>query len=198
VTRPHPLGQFDPGRLAYLEKENWVAYYQRRWPRLLVVSVGLVRQAFGLPLCQAIYGAYLVARAEVAAAPLPENDLPTAERYMRRFFRLVKRAHRLEFDLDQAARLEVNWWVVHRRLSGQVENRQLEQALVDYYSTVFGLSAEQAESVAYARAQAMLFSDEWVQAGRQDGSPLLEQEEAALLRAYRALKSALAPGSAPG
>ena len=134
-----------------------------------------------------------IARAEMAAAPVPNNDIPTAESYMRRFFHLVRQVHRLDFDVDQAARLEVNWWVVHRRLSGQAENRELVQALVDYYSCVFGLPAARVEPAAYHRAQAMLYSDRWVRAGRQNGSTLLEQEEAALLRSYSELKSVLAP-----
>src|ERR1700694_239605 len=107
---------FDPARVARLETENWVAYYQKRWGRLLQVSVGLVKEAFGLNTWQALQAAYLIGRAEIAAAPFPANDIPKAEAYMRRFYALVKQAHHETFDVEQAARLEVNWWVVHRQL----------------------------------------------------------------------------------
>ena len=49
----------------------------------------LVQEAFGLSLWQALQAAYLVGRAEIAAAPFPDNDVPKAEAYMRRFYALV-------------------------------------------------------------------------------------------------------------
>jgi hypothetical protein len=85
-----------PAALSRLEMKNWVACYQRRWFRLLVVSVSMVAEAFHLPLHKALYGAYLVARAELAAAPFPDNDIPAADAWMRRFYTLLKAHHRLE------------------------------------------------------------------------------------------------------
>jgi hypothetical protein len=110
---------FNPARVAYYETENWVAYYQKRWLRLLGVSVGMVRASYGLNPLQAAYGAYLVMRAEVAAAPFPNNDIPLAERYMRRFYAFIKRVHHEHFDVDETAHLEVRWWVIHRQLFGR-------------------------------------------------------------------------------
>mgnify|MGYP001585649452 CR=1 FL=1 len=77
------LADFDPARLAHYEKENYVAYYQRAWLKLLRASVGMVQEAFSLNVWQAIYAAYLVARAEIAFAPFPNNDIPRAESFMR-------------------------------------------------------------------------------------------------------------------
>src|SRR5947199_5681752 len=93
---------FDPARIARLETENWEAYYQKRWGRLLQVSVNMVKEAFGLNTWQALQAAYLVGRAEIVAAPFPNNDVPRAEAYMRRFYSLVKRVHHECFDVAQA------------------------------------------------------------------------------------------------
>jgi hypothetical protein len=54
------LAKFDPGRLAFYEKENYVAYYWKRWLRLLFVSVAMVKEAYQLSWLQAVYAAYLV------------------------------------------------------------------------------------------------------------------------------------------
>ena len=178
---------FDPARLAYLETQNWAAYYQKRWGRLLQVSVGMVKEGFGLNLWQSLYAAYLVGRAEIAAAPFPDNDVPRAEAYMRRFYALLKRVHHESFDVAQAARLEVNWWVVHRRLFGQADNQPLVQALVDLYAATFGVSPADVHEAAYRRAEAMRYSDRWVNDGRIAGSPLLGQVEAELVKSYAAL-----------
>ncbi len=182
---------FDPRKVGRYEKENWVAYYQKRWLRLLLVSVRMVQEAFGLNPIQAIYAAYLVARAEMAAAPFPDNDIPTAEAYMRRFYDFVSRIHREPIDVEQVARLEVNWWVVHRRLFGQEENQELVQALAELYAAAYGVSYERVVPAAQLRAEAMLYSDWWVNSGKRENSPLLEQEESALIRSYEALRAAI-------
>jgi hypothetical protein len=87
---------FDAYKVAHYEKENWVAYYQKRWLRLLRASVGMVKEAFKLSLGQALYGAHLIARAEIAAAPFPNNDIPRAEAYMRRFYTFIKKIHKAD------------------------------------------------------------------------------------------------------
>ena len=103
--RPNnPMRNFDPQKVAYYEKENYVAYYQKDWLKLFRVSVAMVKEAFALSWLQAVYGAYLVARAEIAAAPFPDNDIPLAESYMRRFYQFIRNVHREDFDPAQAAR----------------------------------------------------------------------------------------------
>jgi hypothetical protein len=44
-----PLAKFDPRKIAYYEKENYVAYYQKRWLRLLRVSVSVVKEIYTFP-----------------------------------------------------------------------------------------------------------------------------------------------------
>jgi hypothetical protein len=190
-----PLTVFDPRKIAYYEKENYVAYYQKRWLRLLRVSVGLVKETYHLSSLQAIYAAYLVARAEIAFAPFPENDVPKAEAYMRRFFAFINQVHRLQIDIEQAAHVEVNWWSVHRRLFGQAENQDLVDALIDSYVVAYGLQAERVRQAAYHRAQGMLYSDLWVNEGQPSDSPYLQREEEELARGYSLLQASLnSPG----
>ena len=180
---------FDPARIARLETENWVAYYQKRWGRLLQVSVGMVKEAFGLNTWQALRAAYLVGRAEIAAAPFPNNDIPKAEAYMRRFYGLVKRVHHEAFDVEQAARLEVNWWVVHRQYFAQADNQPLVEALVDLYAATFRLPRERVREAAFRRAEAMRYSDRWVNESKASDSPLLAQVESELFKSYTALRA---------
>jgi hypothetical protein len=185
------MHSFDPRKVAYYEKENWAAYYQKQWLRLLRVSVGMVRAGFVLSMWQAIRGAYLVARAEIAAAPFPNNDVPLAEAYMERFYSYIKRIHGESFDPAEAARLDVNWWVVHRRLFGQSENREVIDALADLYAAVYSTDRALVYQAAYHRAQAMIYSDRWVNEGRHEPNPLLEQVEAELYLSYASLREAV-------
>ncbi len=182
--------------MARLETENWEAYYQKRWPRLLQVSVSLVKEAFGLNTWQALQAAYLVGRAEIAAAPFPDNDVPRAEAYMRRFYDLVKRVHHETFDVEQAARLEVRWWVVHRQLFLQADLQPLVEALVDLYAATFRLPRERVRDAALHRAEAMRYSDRWVNDGKTSGDALLAQVEQELVMSYTALRVAVEAGPA--
>jgi hypothetical protein len=186
-----PMRTFDPRVVARYEKENYVAYYQKDWLKLLRTSVGLVKASFGLTLPQAIYGAYLVARAEIAFAPFPNNDIPLAEEYVRRFYTFIKRVHREDFDAKEAARLEVNWWIVHRKLFGNAENQGLVDALTDAYAIAYSVEKTRVQEAAYHRALGMLYSDRWVNAGQPGNSPLLIQEEEELVEGYAALRAAI-------
>ena len=183
---------FNPKQVAYYEKENYVAYYQKRWLRLLRASVGMVKEAFSLSWPQAVYAAYLVARAEIAFAPFPNNDVPLAEAYMRRFYAFIKKVHNANFDVAEVARLDVKWWEIHRRLFGNPQNQELVDAVAALYAVTYGVEPERVRQAAYHRVQGMLYSDYWVNAGKPENSPLLAQEEEELLKSYTALRDALA------
>ena len=187
----NPIRNLDPRRLAYYEKENYVAYYEKDWLKLLRMSVGMVKEAFGLSWLQAVYGAYLVARAEIDFAPFPENDVPLAIAYVRRFYQFIKNVHQEDFDVEQAAQLEVNWWSIHRKLFGNKENQELVVALTCLYEEIYGAELEKFKEAAYQRAIGMLYSDLWVNEGKPANSPLLVQEEEALYQGYKALKEAI-------
>jgi len=190
------IASFDPVKVGKYETENWVAYYQKDWLRLLRVSVGMVKESFKLSLPQAIFGAYLVGRAEIAAAPA-DNNIPKAEAYMRRFYSIVKKTHSGKYDVEKAAGLEVHWWVVHRELFGKTENEPLIEAMQDLYAEVFQVDRGRVREAAERRAEAMIYSDRWVNEGRKSGSPLIGQVEAALIDSYAALKEAIQSPAVP-
>jgi hypothetical protein len=183
--------QFDPVKLARYEKENYVFYYQRRWLKLLLVSVLMIKEAYQLSLFQAIYGAYLIARAEIAFAPHPNNNLPLASSYIRRFYQMLGRVYRWEIDLDEAVTRELNWWIVHRKLFAVEQNQELVDALADVLVLVYRVDAKTAYQAAEYRAKGMLFSDQWVRQGLNPNSPLLAKEEEMLCKSYILLKNAL-------
>jgi hypothetical protein len=189
--KPSPMRNFDPRKIAYYEKENYVAYYQRDWLKLLRVSVGMVKETFGLNWLQATYAAYLVARAEIAFAPYPKNDVEKATRIMHQFYAFIKNVHRIDIDLNRAAKLELNWWIVHRKLFGNPNNQELIDALADIYSLAYGVERNRLLDAARHRALGMLYSDYWVNQGKDPNSPLLEKEEKELYESYVALRTAV-------
>ena len=132
-----------------------------------------------------------MARAEIAFAPFPDNDVPRGEAFMRRFFAMIKRIHHLDLDVEQAARLEINWWSVHRKLFAKPRNQELVDAITAVYALSYRIEREKLSQAAFHRAQGMLYSDLWVNSDRDPHSPYLVEEERELLIGYTVLKAAL-------
>jgi hypothetical protein len=190
VGRPR---SFDPSRIAALECATWVAYYRRRWLRLLVAAVGLVRAGLGLGWPATVRAAWFVLRAVQLWAPVPGNDPQRARRYMRRFYALVGAAYGHPQDPVESARLEVEWWRVHRQAQQGAPGARAElvDALARLYALVFGMTESDVRPAAAHRCHAMEISDQWVAQGSRPDSPLLAAERTALVRSYTALFAAV-------
>jgi hypothetical protein len=185
---------FDPRRVGSLETDAWVTYYRREWLRFLRAAVGLTRHTFGLPWHETVYGSWLVLRANQLWAPFPDNDPDGARRTMERFYALVTRRHGEAYDPATAARLEVEWWRVHREHQhgeGDDGDGPLVDALAALYAYVYGAPEADVRIAAEQRALAMRYSDQWVEEGRDLASPLIDEERAALVRSYAGLLAAV-------
>jgi hypothetical protein len=193
--RIKPHRAFDPRQVGGLETTAWVTYYRHEWVAFLRAAVSLTRHTFGLPWPSTIHGAWLVLRANQLWAPYPDNDPEGARRAMERFYRLVAERHGDPFDPRRASELEVEWWRVHRKHqhdgSAVGDEGPLIAALSALYSCVYGVPEVQVAVAAEQRALAMRYSDQWVRQGRDLGSPLIEDERAALVRSYAGLLAAV-------
>ncbi|HEU4946168.1 MAG TPA: hypothetical protein VFT31_03335 [Kribbella sp.] len=192
TTEPGPRS-FDPVLVGNREADAWVAYYRHEWRRFLVASVGLVGTAFGMGPRRTVVGAWYVLRANQLWAPYPDNWPDGARAYMRRFYELLAGNGLPRLDPAKAARLEVEWWRVHRerRHSAPASADRLESALVELYSYVYGGEHQALRSAARKRVEAMELSDRWVDAGCRIDDPLLAEERRALVASYAALRDAV-------
>jgi hypothetical protein len=76
-------------------------------------------------------------------------------------------------------------------LFAQEENQELVEALTQLYAITFGLIEEFARLPAESCARGMLYSDQWVNAGKQEASPLLALVEEERVKSYQVLKDIL-------
>jgi hypothetical protein len=194
---------FDPRLVGELECRTWVTYYRREWLAFLWAALRVTRHAFGLSWPATLYGAWLVLRANQHWAPHPVNRPDAARRCMRRFYALVARTGHESFDVTEAARLEVEWWRIHRELQHAgdapvpTEDRPapsdepLTAAISALYAHVYTVVDTEVRGAAAERALAMRLSDAWVAQGCDETSPLLPRERAALVRSYAALLAAV-------
>jgi len=193
---PNAMRSFDPRRVGSLECTAWVTYYRREWWKFLRAALALTRHTFALSWPATFYGGWLVLRANQLWAPYPDNDPDGARHCMQRFYGLVARRHRETFDVVEAARLEVEWWRVHRDLQRREasDEASLADALAALYAHVYAVPAADVAQAAQQRALAMHHSDRWVAEGCDLASPLVPQERAALVRSYAALLAAVHRG----
>ncbi len=182
---------FDPAWVADLEFRAWVGYYRRDWAEVLRASVGLVRAGFGMSWPRTVHAAWLALRAIQLWAPA-DNDPDAARRCMQRFYGLVRSVYGLPEDIAEAARLEVEWWRVHREHQhGLSPAEALVDAVTRQYAFLYQAPPNAVRPAAAYRVQAMDLSDRWVAEGCRPHSPLLALEHATLVRAYAALLAAV-------
>ena len=182
---------FDPARVADLEFRAWVGYYRQDWTGVLRASVGLVRAGFGMSWPRTLHAAWLGLRAIQLWAPA-DNDPDAARRCMQRFYGLVRSVYGLPADTAEAARLEVEWWRVHREHQyGLGTADALVDAVTRLYAFLYQAPPSAVRPAAAYRVQAMDLSDRWVAEGCLPDSPLLAPEHAALVRSYAALLAAV-------
>ena len=94
------------------------------------------------------------------------------------------------FDTDRAARLKLDWWIVHRQRE-QHEFEDLQRALAELQSEIYKQPVSRVEAHALARAQAMLLRDPAAQSGDMSEADW-GQVGALLDQSWAALRTAVA------
>jgi hypothetical protein len=139
--------------VAYFEAAGWKAYYDRDWLKLLGLIVSLCHAQFHIPFPVSLLAAYDIVRASAAWAPANHN-VAQVQAYYTRFYRLARRYSGLNFDPAEAGRLETQYNIDHRRLSGSPDKTDFIQTMVQLHSTLFGITEEAARPSAELRVLA--------------------------------------------
>jgi hypothetical protein len=153
--RPSDLRAFDAAAIGQLDTDMWRSYYERRPVRLFQQMITLLRTQFGMPPLEAVTNAYRAAHAAFVfkdgrSRADYEKALPDLEAYYADIAALSARP----FDSHRAAKLELEWWIVHR------ENPPgLPDALAALQAEIYGIPAERFAEHARLRAEAMDLRD---------------------------------------
>lgn len=153
------IRQFDPKSLAHLDKEMWRSYYERKPFTLFLQSAKLMRQQYEAPLLRSHVMAYHAAKAAFVfkdgkSRPDYEKALPNLNEY----FSLINDMSNVKFDVKEASRLELEWWII-RRYRQQHPPVEWEQILSEAAATIYHLPAEKFKNYAHLRTEAMLLRD---------------------------------------
>jgi hypothetical protein len=136
-----------PERVAYFEAAGWKAYYDHKWLQMLRLLVLLAQEQFHVPFPMSLAAAYYTTRASLAWVPV-EHDERKVLRYLEKFYSVARRYSGLHYDVKRVAALELQYFEVHRRLSGISEKEEFLQTLIALHGAIFGLTDEQARESA--------------------------------------------------
>ena len=177
----------NPERIAYFEAAGWRAYYDRKWFKLMRLLVALNQEQFRIPFPMSLLAAYYTARASAAWVPVNHDERKVLN-YLRKFYAMARRYSGLQFDARRVAALELRYFEVHRRLSGQPEKEEFLQALIDLHSAIFALTPEQARPSAQWRLQAATTVDHITSKTSHDVEGDWVRLEEDLRRCYRSIQ----------
>jgi hypothetical protein len=165
IPRRSSLIHFDGRRVGRLETDMWRAYYGHNPLSLYAGLVRLLREQYHIAFWRACLGAYDAARAAVVfqrGHNRAEYELALPS--LVRFYSMIRRDSDVAFPVEQAARLELEWWIIHRERAqhppGDLERSlaALQAAIYQRPETIFAVHAR-------ARAEAMLLRDAGAEAG---------------------------------
>ena len=133
-------------------------------------------------------------RASVAFAPLEHNDVPKAQYYITRFYQKAARSLALQTAPTTLAKLEIDYWVVHRRLAlaraqdplaGDIG--PMTESLARLHAALFGSTPERMRASAELRARAAEAVDLITSRRSTDVPADWRRVEEYLRQAYRAV-----------
>jgi hypothetical protein len=165
APRRTSLREFDADEVARLETAMWRSYYGRQRARLFVQLGELLRTQYRLPLVRSNVVAYRAAKAAfVFKDGRGRADYERALPNLFKFYEEIRRVGDVEFDAERAARLELEWWIVHRERKRHAPG-DLERALADLAAEIYRVPAERLSEHARLRAEAMEIRDDKAEQG---------------------------------
>jgi hypothetical protein len=152
----HDLREFNAAEVGKLDTDMWRSYYEGRETRLFRELISLLRGQFGMTPLEATQSAYHAAHAAFVFKDGKnradyEKALPDLEEY---YEEISDRAQK-PFDAEKVAKLELEWWILHRERSPE-----LAKSLAELQSAIYGVPAEKLAEHARLRAEAMVIRDD--------------------------------------
>ena len=163
--RQAQLREFDPNEVARLETAMWRSYYQKEQVKLFNQLSELLRTQYDMPLVRSNQVAYYAANAAfVFKKGKKRADYEQALPDLMKFYQSVRKMSDIPFDVERAARLELEWWIIHRERSHHAPG-DLDRALADLQAEIYRMPVEKLMDHGRLRAEAMTIRDTKAAAG---------------------------------
>ena len=158
---PHKVDirDFDPDEVARLDTAMWRSYYSRQRLKLYFEVTELLEKQYKLNFWRRQAMAFRAAKAAfVFKDGESRADYEKALPDLEDFYSEIRNISTTDFDADQAAKLELEWWIVHRQRKSYPPG-SLSKALAETVAAVYDLPPERFTEHANLRAEAMEIRD---------------------------------------
>jgi hypothetical protein len=164
---PHKVDirDFDADEVARLDTAMWRSYYSRERLKLYSQLTELLAKQYKLNFWRRQLIAYRAAKATfVFKDGKSREDYEKALPDLRKFYGEIREISTTDFDAEKAAKLELEWWIVHRERKSHNED-DLANALAETASAIYDLPKEVFMEHGRLRAEAMNIRDNKAEAG---------------------------------
>jgi hypothetical protein len=160
IPRQSTLTRFDGHEVGRLETAMWRSYYAQQPARLYGELLDLMRHQYHLPFWRASLAAWHAAHAAVVfQRGHNRGEYELALLGLANYYSLIRRSSDIPFSVDDAARLELAWWIVHRERATH-SSGDLEHSLAALQAAIYQRPERLFRDHARARASAMLLRDD--------------------------------------
>jgi len=186
------LRAFDPIEVAKLETAMWRSYYDREPRRLFWQLAELLQNQYRLPLIRSNLAAYHAARAAfVFKRGRTREEYEEALPSLRRYYGIIRRVSTTAFDPEKAARVELEWWIIHRERA-EHDPQDLVLGLAELQGVIYETPPVRFIEHATLRAEAMTLRDDRAAddgVSEADWDRIDELLQASYLSLFRAVRS---------
>ncbi len=159
------IRRFDPDEVAHLETMMWRSYYDRNPGELFFQLAELMRRQFHFPLLRSNETATYAAKAAfVFKDGHNRADYERASPYLECYFQAIRDISATSFDVQRAAQLELEWWIVHRDRAKR-GYEELARALAEVAAELYQVPPDKLMDYGRYRADAMRIHDTKTAAG---------------------------------
>ena len=153
------MREFDPDEVARLETAMWRSYYEKQRLSLFNQLAELLRTQYHMTPLRSNQVAYYGANAAfVFKQGRQRSDYEQALPDLVKFYGAIRKMSDIPFDVDRAARLELEWWIIHRQRT-QHRPGDLEKALADLQAEIYHVPVDRLMEHGRLRAEAMTIRD---------------------------------------
>jgi hypothetical protein len=163
--RHHGLRDFDPNEIARLETDMWRSYYAKERLKLFNQMAKLLRTQYGMPLATSNAVAYQAAKAAfVFKEGKKREDYEKALPNLVKFYQAVHDGADVNFDVQKAAKLELEWWIIHRQRN-KYSTADLDRSLAELPAEIYQVPMDRLMEHARLREEAMTIRDRKAEEG---------------------------------
>jgi hypothetical protein len=153
------MRKFDPDEVARLETAMWRSYYEKRRLALFNQLAELLRTQYRMPPLRSNVVAYYAADAAFVFKKGQErSDYEKALPDLIKFYSAIRKMSDIPFDVESAARLELEWWIIHRQRTQHAPG-DLEKALAELQAEIYRVPVDRLSEHGRLRAEAMIIRD---------------------------------------